>query len=298
LSIADHPSPAGLEAPDWFTRAIARSADSRFIAVDGVGIHYLSWNAQDQHKPGLLFVHGFRAHARWWSFIAPFFLSRFRVVAMDLSGMGDSDHRAQYQPDCFTRDIVGVIRDAGLAPVTLVGHSFGGGRVLRACDEFPELVRRVVVIDSMINVPELPRRDPPPLELRAHKVYPTLAAALARFRLVPAPNCTAPYILDYIARHSLEQHSPPDDEGWTWKFDANFVPRHNDPDSSELLQRIDRPMTFIYGDASVVVSRERAHAIVHHMRNGHGPVAIPQSHHHVMLDQPLSLVAALRALLY
>ena len=27
-----------------------------------------------RHKPALLFAHGFRAHARWWSFIAPFFL--------------------------------------------------------------------------------------------------------------------------------------------------------------------------------------------------------------------------------
>jgi pimeloyl-ACP methyl ester carboxylesterase len=64
------------------------------------------------------------------------------------------------------------------------------------------------------------------------------------------------------------------------------------------LGRIDAPVTFIYGDRSAIVSRARAYAIVKRLRNGRGPIAIPQSHHHVMLDQPLALVAALRAVLY
>jgi len=57
-------------------------------------------------------------------------------------------------------------------------------------------------------------------------------------------------------------------------------------------------VTFIYGDASAIVSRMHAHEIVRHIPNARGPIAIPQSHHHVLLDQPLSLVAALRAVLY
>jgi pimeloyl-ACP methyl ester carboxylesterase len=292
LSTSQPPQP--LDPPPWFTRAISQPAESRWVQVDGVPIHYLYWNPQDEHKPGLLFAHGFRAHARWWSCIAPFFLSRFRVCALDFAGMGDSGHRPHYEPELFTRDLVGVIEDARLGPATLIGHSFGGGRVLRACAEFPELVQRAVLIDSMVNVPGQPARHPPPLDLRAKKVYPTLEEALERFRLVPAPNATAPYILDYIARHSLQQHA----QGWSWKFDANFAPRHNEPDGSLYLQRIEMPLSFIYGEFSLVVSRERAHAIVRHMRNGHGPIAIPQAHHHVLLDQPLALVAALRATLY
>jgi pimeloyl-ACP methyl ester carboxylesterase len=281
-------------APQWFTRAISEPAESRFVQVDGIPIHYLCWNRRDEHKPGLLFAHGFRAHARWWSCIAPFFMSRYRVAALDFAGMGDSGHRPHYEPQLFTRDIVGVIQDAGLGPVTLVGHSFGGGRVLRTCAEFPELIARAVLIDSMVNVPGHARREPPPLEPRPKNVYPTLAAALARFRLVPEPNAAAPYILDYIGRHSLV----PSEQGWSWKFDPNFAPRQNEPDGAVYLQRIELPMTYIYGDLSVVVSRERAHAIVSHMRNGRGPIAIPESHHHVMLDQPLALVAALRGVLY
>ena len=82
--------------PEWFTKAIAQPAESCFVDVGGSPVHYLSWNAADTQKPGLLFAHGFRAHARWWSFIAPFLLSRFRVVAIDFPGMGDSAARSEY----------------------------------------------------------------------------------------------------------------------------------------------------------------------------------------------------------
>lgn len=285
-------------APDWFTKAISAPAESRFVEVAGTSIHYLSWNAQDTHKPGLLFAHGFRAHARWWSFVAPFFLSRFRVVALDFAGMGDSGNRPEYHPTAFALDIAGVIEHAGLGRTTLVGHSFGGGCVVRACIDHGQLVQRAVVVDTYLPVPEIQRPDAP-FQPRPKRVYPTLAAAREKFRLVPEQNCAAPYVLDYVGGHSIKQV----EGGWTWKFDENFISqRRSAAEESALLvtalSQLDVPVTFIYGDRSVVVSRAHAQAIVSRLRNGHGPIAIPQSHHHVLLDQPLSLVSALRAALY
>ncbi|MGH8177383.1 MAG: alpha/beta fold hydrolase [Steroidobacter sp.] len=285
------------DAPEWFTRAIDAPARSRFVQVDGAAIHYLSWNAQDAHKPGLLFAHGFRAHARWWSFIAPFFLSRYRVVALDFAGMGDSGARTQYEPALFSRDILGVIEHANLGRTTLIGHSFGGGRVARTSADHPQHIERTIIIDSYIPVPEIERLGPSPMQLRPKRTYPTFAAARERFRLVPEQNCAAAYVLDYVAQHSLKEV----EGGWTWKFDENFSPRHNEVDAdwaTKVLARIDLPVTFIYGDQSAIVSRPHAGAIVKYLRHGRGPIAVPQSHHHVMLDQPLALVAALRAVLY
>lgn len=280
-------------APEWFTRAIAAPAESRFVAVDGTRIHYLAWNTGDTSKPALLFAHGFRAHARWWSFIAPFFLSRFRIVSMDFSGMGDSGNRSEYTPLGFVRDLIGVLDDAGFEQATLVGHSFGGGRVARASAEFPERVTHAVIVDSHMRLSE-EKRSTRPFEIGPRRVYPTYEAARARFRLVPPENRTAPYVLDYVAHHSLKEI----EGGWTWKFDAQLLPKHDDVKARDVLAKIEAPVTFIYGDASAIVSRPHAHEIVSLIPNGHGPIAIPQSHHHVLLDQPLSLVAALRAVLY
>jgi pimeloyl-ACP methyl ester carboxylesterase len=280
-------------APEWFTRAIAAPTESRYADVDGTKIHYLSWNAADTHKPALLFAHGFRAHARWWSFIAPFFLSRFRVFSIDFAGMGDSGSRPEYLPVGFVHDIVGVLDHAGIDKATLIGHSFGGGRVARACAEFPERVTRAVIIDSHMRLSD-EKRSTRPFEIGPRRVYPTFEAARARFRLVPPEHRTAPFILDYVARHSLKEI----EGGWTWKFDERLLPKHDDTKTTEILARIETPVTFIYGDASAIVSRKHAHDIVSHIPNAHGPIAIPQSHHHVLLDQPLSLVSALRAVLY
>ncbi len=289
------PSPA----PDWFTRAIEQPAQSHFVDVDGAAIHYLTWNAHETDKPGMLLAHGFRAHARWWSFLAPFFTERFRVAALDFAGMGDSAYRSEYSSGRYVRDIIGVIEDAKLAPVTLIGHSFGGSRVMRACADYSHLIERAVVIDSFIPLPELPRRGPPPMQPRPKKIYPTYEEARARFRLVPEHNCTESYILDYVGHHSMKQT----DGGWTWKFDELFTPHRDDPavearQIEAVLQRVNIPVTIVYGEKSVVCPPALAKAIVSRLPNGRGPVEVPESHHHVLLDQPLALVAALRAALY
>jgi pimeloyl-ACP methyl ester carboxylesterase len=278
--------------PEWFTRAIAVPAESRFADVDGARIHYLSWNANDAAKPGLVFAHGFRAHARWWSFVAPFLMDRYRVYALDFAGMGDSGNRDEYKSISFSRDIMGVVEHARLEQPVLVGHSFGGSRVLRTCFEYSGRIRRAVIIDSHVRLTDQVSSQAP--ELRPKRLYPTYEAARERFRLVPPQNRAASYVLDYVGRHSLQQV----EGGWTWKFDANLMPRWDGPSAVSQLNAIDIPVAFIYGDASAVVSRQHARDIVSHLRHPTGPIEIPECHHHVLLDQPLSLVSALRALLY
>ena len=282
-----------MPAPAWFTQAIETPATSHFVDVDGTPIHYLAWNADEREKPGLLLAHGFRAHARWWSFIAPFLTERFRVVALDFCGMGDSGTSAREQHET-ARDILGVIEHAGFGKATLVGHSFGGGCVIRACAAYPEHVQRAVIIDSYPTVPEIKQKALPTWVSRPKNVYPTLEAALARFRLVPEQNCAEDYVIDYIGRHSLKEVPG----GWTWKFDAGFRPQPAGWLGHEVLAHIALRLTIMRGDLSVGLTREHAIAMMKYVRNGQGPIGIPGAHHHVMLDQPLALVAALRAALY
>jgi pimeloyl-ACP methyl ester carboxylesterase len=279
--------------PEWFTRALAVPCESRYVNAGGAAIHYLSWNEHETHKPGLVFAHGFRAHARWWSFIAPFFVERFRVIAFDFSGMGDSGNRDEYTDEKYSRDLLAVIDAAGLGKPVVVGHSFGGGRVLHACADHPEKIGRAVIVDSHLQLhdgePRLRSQ-----ELRPKKIYPTYEAARARFRLIPADNRAAPYIINYVAEHSIKRV----DDGYTWKFDdtkPRLTVHHN---VSSMLKRIVVPVSYVYGDHSIIVTHEHAAEIVAHIPGCRGPVAIPESHHHVLLDQPLSLVATLRAMLY
>ena len=79
------------EIPDWFWRSVEIEPSAGFIEVGDADIKYRYWS--DAGNPGLLFVHGHGAHSHWWDFIAPAYKDDYQTVALDLSGMGDSDHR-------------------------------------------------------------------------------------------------------------------------------------------------------------------------------------------------------------
>jgi len=280
------------QAPDWFRRAIEAPTRSHHADASGARIHYLSWNAHETHKPGLLLVHGFRAHARWWSWTAPYLTDHHRVFALDFAGMGDSEHRTKDDALTFALDIGAVIRHANIGPATVVAHSFGGGRTMRLCAEQPELVAHAIIVDSYVHFPERDAKRPF-ISAGPRRVYPTLEAAKERFRLLPPAGAAADYVIDYIAHHSLEAV----EGGFRWKFADDLSPDILEVDGPSVLRRIEVPLTYLHGEHSQVGTSARAAEIVRLIRGARGPIAIPEAHHHVMLDQPLALIAALRSLL-
>ncbi len=87
--------------------------------------------------------------------------------------------------------------------------------------------------------------------------------------------------------------------GFVWKFDEKPVGSvgWEQVAEGELLKDIELPMDFIAGEFSEVVPPPLAQRIGRALRNGRGPIVIPSAYHHVPVDQPLALVAAMRALL-
>ena len=134
---------------------------------------------------------------------------------------------------------------------------------------------------------------------RATRIYPTLEAALARFRLMPPQPAENHYILDFIARRSLKEVPLPDGSGtgWTWKFDPGMWEKldRSGMGYGQERPKVSVPVVHIYGDKSRII--ERRVSGEPHFLEGIPEIEIPDSHHHVMIDQPLALVAALRTLL-
>ena len=295
-------------SPQWFKDAIARAPQRGFVESQGSKLEVLTWG--EVGKPGLLFVHGNSAHADWWSFIAPFFADDYRVTSMSLAGMGASDWRERYAFPDFTEDAEAVARATGLyeggrKPI-YIGHSFGGGQVFFAASTHPQRMHAAVMVDTGFGPPpeELARRQAQmqrianiPTADRPSRVYPTLEAALARFRLMPPQPAGNAYIADFIARRSLKEVPG----GWTWRFDPNMWAKLNRDhdlrrDVGENVNNIRVPMVHIYGAKSRIVEHRKAGA-PSPFPAGMPEIEIPDAHHHIMIDQPLALVAALRALL-
>tara|TARA_A100001037_G_C15136169_1_gene631257 strand:- start:1208 stop:2158 length:951 start_codon:yes stop_codon:yes gene_type:complete len=297
-------------APDWFRLAIAQPVKSRFLEVAGCCIHYLAWfdpDAVDENelaRPGLLLIHGGGAHANWWRFIAPFFTATNRVCAIDLSGMGDSGDRVIYQPDSWTSEIEAVLLDARLysndGPANridpfIVGHSFGGLIAMKFGAESKLPIGGTVIVDSPVQDPkDTPLPEPATSSRTVPPIYPDKATALSRFRLMPEQPCENRYITDFIARTSIRECY----SGWTWKFDFKIMSSRRFGESyRDELKALKGRTALIHGDKSAIVSSRT----VSYMSKLMGPTApiieIPEAHHHVMLDQPLAFVSALRAVL-
>ncbi len=192
------------DAPCWFTRALESPCEDRWVEVGGARIHYLYFE-RDASLPGLVLVHGNGAHAHWWRFIAPFFLNDYRVAALDLSGMGDSDHREHYAPELFAEEVVTVARDAGFGrEAIVVGHSFGGFVTIQTALHHGDELTGVVLVDSPVRPPDYAwERDPKRSPIRRKRVYEDFDSALGRFRLMPPQDCHNAFVLDYIGRHSI-----------------------------------------------------------------------------------------------
>jgi len=303
-------------APDWFKAAIAQAPERSSVEVLGATIEVLAWGRVGD--PGIVLVHGNSAHADWWSPLAPFLAEDHRVVALSLSGMGGSDWREAYDFPTYAAEIYAAAQAGGLYESAVkplyIGHSFGGSQVYYSAVTYPERMSGVIIIDSALGDAPTPQEiqeiyaqaaaegrpaPGPALRTRPNRVYPTLDEALTRFRLSPPQIPGSLFMADYIARHSLRPAPMTDSSGmgWTWKFDP-FLWRK--VDRIELREQPrDRlpPMANIIADRSGVMERRTAGEILDFLPATVPTIVIPDSEHHIMVDQPLALVAALRALL-
>ena len=303
-------------APAWFDAALAKAPERSFVPVDGANIELLTWGQVG--KPGLILVHGNSAHADWWSFIAPFLADDYRVAALSLSGMGGSDWRETYTFETFATEIHACAEAAGLyaAPVKpiYIGHSFGGSQVFYSAAKYPERMRAAMLLDTGFGGPPTKEQEEqwrkeaeksgdrfrgPTARTRPNRVYATLEEALTRFRFMPPQVPGNLYVADFIARRSLKRAPMADGsgEGWTWKFDPYLWGKLDRGSMAGLDPATAPPMAQIFGDHSAVMKRAGHGARADFVPTNVPSITIPDSEHHIMVDQPLALVAALRALL-
>ena len=288
-------------APAWFDAALAQAPERTHLEVEGAEIEVLAWG--ERGKPGLLLLHGLTAHADWWSFLAPLLAQGRRVVAFSMSGMGRSDWRDTYSLDQHAREAIAVAQATGLfdsdVPPILIGHSFGSFATRIVAHTIGAKLGGIVLVDGALAAGDhdveygvVPERG------HRHRVYPMLEQAVARFRFEPAQTCDHPYILDFLARTSLGlAPAAHGGDGWSWRFDPDLRAKTLRTSSAELLAPVTCRVALLFGDRSKLMTSARLDLIRRHTPPAAPWIVIPDAGHHIMVDQPLALIAALRALL-
>jgi pimeloyl-ACP methyl ester carboxylesterase len=262
-----------------------------FTGADGQPLNCVDFGGGG--KPPLLLIHGGSAHARWWDFVALALTDRCHVLALDQRGHGDSPWLEEwaYGSRHYIEDLAAVIKGWSFGPPVLVGHSMGGHNVMLHAGRYSETLRAAVAIDSPASYPKDATDMLRDIAERPGRRFASLEEAIENFRTIPSNNIAAPEVMAHTARHSFR----PDAEGlWMHKMDRRTMLR--EPISVwETLPNIHCPFLYIRAGTSVIQPWV-PDKIVSKVPNGRVAV-VPDSHHHVPLDNPAGLVKVLREFL-
>ena len=119
----------------------------RFVTVNGLKLHYREWG--EAGNPPLLLVHGLTRESHAFDRLAPALAGRFRCIAMDVRGRGDSDWGApeDYSIAQYAADVRGLLAVLGLEQVHYIGVSMGGIISFELAAETPGLLLSLAVND-------------------------------------------------------------------------------------------------------------------------------------------------------
>lgn len=128
------------------------------IQANGIRLHYLD---HPGNKLVLVLLHGLTANCHAFDGLAQAGLSpRFRVLAPDLRGRGESDQPpAGYTMADHAADVIALLDALDLERVVLGGHSFGGFLSMYIASRYPERVARLVILDAGFDMASTRTRD-------------------------------------------------------------------------------------------------------------------------------------------
>jgi pimeloyl-ACP methyl ester carboxylesterase len=98
----------------------------------------------------IVLIHCFTCAINWWDKVIPMLDRDHRVVAIDLLGHGGSEKPASGYSIENQADLVAqALGQLGVSHAEVVGHSLGGPVTIALAEQSPQLVDRMVLIDSI-----------------------------------------------------------------------------------------------------------------------------------------------------
>ena len=118
----------------------------KFLELHGDKVAY----RDEGDGEALLLIHGMAGSSDSWRSVLPQLSKRYRVIAPDLLGHGQSDKPriSDYSLGAFAVWLRDFLDELGVSHATLVGHSLGGGVAMQFVYQHPDYVKRLVLISS------------------------------------------------------------------------------------------------------------------------------------------------------
>jgi pimeloyl-ACP methyl ester carboxylesterase len=266
---------------------ISPEYENRFVAVNGLRLHYLDWGGEGWAP--LVMLHGVTGNAHHWEHIARAFRSEYRCLALDMRGFGDSQWSpaAQYESTDLAADLAGFFHELQLREAVVFGASWGGLVGLMQAADHPETVARLVLVDvgCEFSQPEtaIPSR---PWAFESPAAFESFERSA---NPLPALWTLRPYL-----QAELRQAG----DGWERKQDPVFARRWPFRNRAywDEARRVRGPALLVRGARSFVLTPEMAQRTAQSIRSCR-LVEVPDAGHPVHLDNPPAFEAAVRAFL-
>ncbi|HEY2663804.1 MAG TPA: alpha/beta hydrolase [Candidatus Binataceae bacterium] len=265
---------------------------ARNFRCNNLNLNCLDYGSEG--KPPLLFVHGGSAHAHWWDLVASRLVVDYHALALDQRGHGDSDWSTDwaYGTRHYVSDLHQLVLTWPFGPPVLIGHSMGAHNAMVFAARYGKTLRGVVIIDAAPDYPQAAVDYLRTLADRPAAKFASLAAACAKFRLLPRETLAPAEVLAHVARHTFKRTA----EGtWTHKIDRRTMVREMIQGFADL-PNITCPALIVKITNSPALPRGVAHQMAAAIPDAQ-VAEIADSYHHVMLDNPNALVATLREFL-
>ncbi|HTA03828.1 MAG TPA: alpha/beta hydrolase [Streptosporangiaceae bacterium] len=258
---------------------------SRNVEIGGLKFHYTDWGGGG---PPLVMLHGLSGHARTWDHTAAALSERYRVLALDQRGHGDSDWAPQYGLAPMAQDVLGFLDALELAEVTLMGLSMGGLVSFVFAAAHPDRVTRMVIMDIGPEIAPVGARNVAS-SMAANDVFESEDEAFARARAAnPRPT-------DATLRHRVSHNLRPLPDGTlTFKYDKALrspgaLFDHTQDELWAAWRAVSCPVLLVRGDDSDVLATETAQRMLAE-NPGASFASIPDCGHSITLDSPQGLL--------
>jgi pimeloyl-ACP methyl ester carboxylesterase len=119
--------------------------DLKYLDLHGDRVAYLD----EGQGEVILLLHGMAGSSETWRSVMRPLSRRYRVVAPDLLGHGNSAKpRSDYSLGAFAVFLRDLLDELGVAQATIVGHSLGGGVAMQFVYQHPDYCQRLILIGS------------------------------------------------------------------------------------------------------------------------------------------------------
>ncbi len=120
-------------------------SEMRYLDLHGERVAYRDEGTGE----ALLLIHGMAGSSATWRAVIPALSKKYRVVAPDLLGHGESTKpRGDYSLGAFAASLRDLLDELGISQATVVGQSLGGGVAMQFTYQHRDYCQRLALISS------------------------------------------------------------------------------------------------------------------------------------------------------